>query len=82
MTPAEALIQCQEARANEAFAADQLRTVLDHVARALESEALTTRDKLDLGKLALDLHARFRERIADAAKQERMSRALPVRQAD
>ena len=74
MTPNEALIELQTARANECYAADQLRTALDLVAKALEGESLSTRDKLDLGKLALDLHARFRDRVADCESKERKAR--------
>lgn len=78
MTPREALIELQAAQANESYAADQLRTVLDHVAKALQGDNLSTRDKLDLGKLSLDLHARFRERAKDSESKacvaERLAR--------
>jgi len=75
MTPAEALIELAEARANEVHAADQLRTVLDLLAESLKGE-LTTSEKLSLGKLALDLHQRFRDRVADCESKERKASML------
>ena len=68
MTPAEARAEAAAAEANELSAADQLRKILDLVADSLERKDLTVKDTLDLGKLALDLHGRFRDRVQDARK--------------
>lgn len=76
MTLNELQVAAQEARAAELAAADQLQVVLDHVANALAGAKVEGADLRDLGKLALELHARLRDRAADAEKAATLARKL------